>query len=1079
MKRRVLGAATLACLAASCTSQDPRAHDAVVQDLALRLTLPTGEEIRAVQYVVSGGPTGIERRGAIDVEHSRTVDFRVGNLPVGSGYTMLLSATTEEGVQCSGSAPFVILDADVSTLDMAVVCLGSASSEMDRGGDLEVEVEVVNTELRCPVATGIGLSAAQGDVGAVLSIEGFSSSVADSVSWTSTAGTLADPTRSATQFTCTDAGDITLSFTLQKAGCPSSQVSSVVTCGMPGTPLSSALLALGTAHSCQVLPNDGRALCWGNAASGTLGSTTTVAQHSSNFVDSTAMPQGLESSWKQISAGASHACALSFAGDAYCWGSNGLGQLGRRALVTPGTPVAVDMSSLPPATTWSQLSTGSSANTVCGITARGTGHCWGSNSNGQVGSPAAAAIQQQPIAIDMSSLPSGSTWLALSAAQNHACGISGAGVAYCWGDDGNGKLGNGASLTAQQTRPSAVDVSALPPDTRWVGISAGMTHTCGVTAAGEAYCWGSDLNGKLGDGAASTVDRDRPVLVQRSALPVGSSWREVSVGANHSCGVTTQGAGFCWGAGNTLGNGSAAQMASPTALDLSLLPEGTAWATLQASSLHTCGLTVGGTTYCWGSDAQGRLGNGAAVTATSARPQLPVVRTVGVVNVNRWRLAGAVADSTNVDLTFDVVPTQLSALSATSSAAAAIQVTVASSNASVIPAGNIVISGTGTKRTAKLSPIGVGTATLTFTATDGVNQSSFAIGYGASGAPADETGRYHMGIADASTAIDVGDGYMVVAGDEGQVLYLYKQNESDYPVKSWDLSDPNQLSANERDIEGAARVGDLIVWTGSQGNGRDGTTKEYRRVIFATRVTGSGANTELTFAGRYGGGPLSKDAQAPLGLRNDLLAWDTNNGHGLGASFLGLVAAGAPGVLPNAPGGLNVEGFEFAANGTTAYLGFRAPTIDIGGRRHALLVPITNVLQLVDGIPAQQSGLARFGAPIFLDLAGRSIRELRRNDVGEYLIIAGPPDNATIGANDSWALYAWDGDASHAPTLNQLLPDANYLTGGAWEAIASVPSPLIPGATTRLVTDSGDTLWFGTSSLTDFIKWYSQDITLR
>jgi hypothetical protein len=79
----------------------------------------------------------------------------------------------------------------------------------------------------------------------------------------------------------------------------------------------------------------------------------------------------------------------------------------------------------------------------------------------------------------------------------------------------------------------------------------------------------------------------------------------------------------------------------------------------------------------------------------------------------------------------------------------------------------------------------------------------------------------------------------------------------------------------------------------------------------------------------------------------------------------------------------------------------------------ALLVPVTNMLELVDGVRPPQSGRARFGAPVFLNLAGRSIRDIRRNEAGQFVISAGPPDNATLGVNDTWALYTWDGDPTH------------------------------------------------------------------
>ena len=125
----------------------------------------------------------------------------------------------------------------------------------------------------------------------------------------------------------------------------------------------------------------------------------------------------------------------------------------------------------------------------------------------------------------------------------------------------------------------------------------------------------------------------------------------------------------------------------------------------------------------------------------------------------------------------------------------------------------------------------------------------------------------------------------------------------------------------------------------------------------------------------------------------------------------------------------------------------------------------------------RQPGSRHLGAPILLDLGGRSIRELRRNDHEEYLIVAGPSP-----ANPTWALYTWNGDPAAAPAMNIGLPDEDALTGGVWESIVAVPHPLAEGALVHLVTDSGDTNFYGTGATKDltpaYQKSYSQLFSL-
>ena len=94
----------------------------------------------------------------------------------------------------------------------------------------------------------------------------------------------------------------------------------------------------------------------------------------------------------------------------------------------------------------------------------------------------------------------------LSAGGRHTCGLTARGEAYCWGDNSSGQLGNGT-----------VAASATPVRVRSVGafesLSAGYIHTCAITTEGAVYCWGSNVDGQLGSGTAN--DANVPVRVAR------------------------------------------------------------------------------------------------------------------------------------------------------------------------------------------------------------------------------------------------------------------------------------------------------------------------------------------------------------------------------------------------------------------------------------------------------------------------------------------------------------------------------------------------------------------------------------
>ncbi|MFE0625953.1 hypothetical protein ACFW3D_03195 [Streptomyces sp. NPDC058864] len=358
----------------------------------------------------------------------------------------------------------------------------------------------------------------------------------------------------------------------------------------------------------------------------------------------------------------------------------------------------------------------------------------------------------------------------------------------------------------------------------------------------------------------------------------------------------------------------------------------------------------------------------------------------------------------------------------------------ASTKTSVAGTGDVTVSGTGGTRTLTVAPRARGYADLTVKVTGlGGKTATKTLHFAASAAVthAADT-RYTTGSSDASAAVDVGGGYMVVADDESNVLRLYRRDGSGAPVRTWDIGSKAGASS-EIDIEAGTRAGDTIYWTGSMGNNKDGEIKADRSTLFATTVTGSGADTQLTVSGYY------------EGLRADLIAWDKANGN-----RYGFAAGAASGEIPKAIDGFNAEGMEFAPGSTsTAYIGFRAPLVPPASGGKALLVPVTNLDKLVGGKP-NTSVHATFGTPVTLDLGGLSVRDIRRNAAGQYLILAG--SWAADDNSDPYALYSWDGSAGSAPVKLLDLPTSDP---GAWEAVVEVPDLTATGARAQLMTDNG------------------------
>jgi hypothetical protein len=423
----------------------------------------------------------------------------------------------------------------------------------------------------------------------------------------------------------------------------------------------------------------------------------------------------------------------------------------------------------------------------------------------------------------------------------------------------------------------------------------------------------------------------------------------------------------------------------------------------------------------------------ASAPSAALTPQAPV--PVPTIQLSDVALSGSRLDPTNPTVSVTVAQTGTAASGLTVAA-------TASTSASVAPTSAVTVTGTGATRTVAIAPVGVGLTDITLTVTGTGGQSASTVLHYAASAPTStpSTSRFLTGASDASAAIDVGDGYVLVGDDENNVLRLYAPG-SGAPVKQWDVT--SQIgNPEEVDIEASARVGNTVYWTGSMGNSKSGNLKPDRSTLFTTVLSGSGASTELTVQGYY------------RGLRADLIAWDQQN-----ANRYGFASGAAQGKIPKRIDGFNVEGLEFAPGSTTtAYVGFRAPLAPATATGKAILVPVTNMDQLATA-PAGTTH-ATFGTPIELDLGGLSVRDIRKNANGDYLILAG-----SWAAGGSYALYRWDGVAGHGATrLKTVLPadDGVGEDPGAWEAIVATPQPLVSGASIRLLMDNGSADFYNT-----------------
>ena len=246
---------------------------------------------------------------------------------------------------------------------------------------------------------------------------------------------------------------------------------------------------------------------------------------------------------------------------------------------------------------------------MCALSTAGAAYCWGYNADGQLGNNDTSLVNPMPIAV-----AGGLTFstLSVSKVEGVSCGLTAAGAAFCWGDNDDGQLGDG-------TRTQRLSPTAVAGGLTFKSLSVGTVHVCGVATSGTAYCWGFSANGAFGDGTTGLH------LTPTVAAP-GMTFENIVAGQDFTCALTAEGAAYCWGRGASgeLGNGMGTSSATPV-----LVSGGLTFRSLVAGGLAACGLTNAGKAYCWGDDFFGALGDGSGATIDGVTRRVAPVAVAG------------------------------------------------------------------------------------------------------------------------------------------------------------------------------------------------------------------------------------------------------------------------------------------------------------------------------------------------------------------------------------------------------------------------------------------------------------------
>jgi len=248
-------------------------------------------------------------------------------------------------------------------------------------------------------------------------------------------------------------------------------------------------IGVGGTHTCVGRGAAFAPTCWGANGSGQL---TGMGAPGPAQVGGAIEPAG-------VALGDLHSCMSATSGQLLCWGDNTYGQLGLDPLGTANStvPQAVVIDPV------EEIVAGHSH--TCART-RDQVLCWGRNEQGQIGNDTQVDVfPPTPVVFP----PAAGVIVGLSAAADQTCARSAIGDAFCWGGNQFGELLLEPDETGQDG--FALTPRAIEPGFAVAQIVTGQTHSCALSITGQLYCWGENGQGQIGDGTMSDAQDPTPV----------------------------------------------------------------------------------------------------------------------------------------------------------------------------------------------------------------------------------------------------------------------------------------------------------------------------------------------------------------------------------------------------------------------------------------------------------------------------------------------------------------------------------------------------------------------------------------
>ncbi len=412
--------------------------------------------------------------------------------------------------------------------------------------------------------------------------------------------------------------DYNLSATSTNAGLTAFHVSStdpgVIADGVwsghtaPGGGVVWKQIAVGSSNVCATGTNS-LAYCWGANTFGALGNNSAVDSMTPVTVSTSGALNG--KTIKSLAGSNYNNCVIASDDKAYCWGWNSYGAIGNNSTTNALVPTAVDTTGVLSGKTIKSIAVGQYD--TCAIASDDKAYCWGMNNAGQIGNNSTTQ-SLVPVAVDTTGYLNGKTVKSIGIGEYSACLIASDNLVYCWGDNGSGQLGN--TNGSQRHSPYPVDTTGVLNGKTAISLSVGAEYACIVASDNNAYCWGRNDYGTLGNN--SNTSSFVPVAVNTAGALSGKSVLSVYTNQNayyHTCAIASDNNAYCWGVNwnGQIGDNTTNTNYAPVAVDRSGVLSSKTIKFISLGSISTCAVASDNNAYCWGGNGSGQLGNNSTV----------------------------------------------------------------------------------------------------------------------------------------------------------------------------------------------------------------------------------------------------------------------------------------------------------------------------------------------------------------------------------------------------------------------------------------------------------------------------------